>query len=198
MASGRFREDLLARINLWTFQLPGLRERPEDIEPNLAFELERVGDALKIRLTISREASERYLAFARSPAALWSGNFRDFGASVRRMATLCEGGRISVREVEDEVANLKALWRNGEKAADGGGSLVDSLLGAGRAAQLDRFERVQLEDVLRVCRSARSLSEAGRTLFAASRSSRSTTNDADRLRKYLGRYGLSFAEIQTR
>ena len=25
---GRFREDLLARINLWTFRLPGLRERP--------------------------------------------------------------------------------------------------------------------------------------------------------------------------
>jgi transcriptional regulatory protein RtcR len=28
---GRFREDLLARINLWTFSLPGLRSRPEDI-----------------------------------------------------------------------------------------------------------------------------------------------------------------------
>ena len=27
---GRFREDLLARINLWTFSLPGLRARPED------------------------------------------------------------------------------------------------------------------------------------------------------------------------
>ena len=107
VGSGHFREDLLARINLWTFQIPGLRERPEDIEPNLEFELERVGDALKLRLTISREASERYLAFARSPEALWSGNFRDFGASVRRMATLCEGGRISVREVEDEVANLR-------------------------------------------------------------------------------------------
>src|SRR6202522_3987557 len=35
---GRFREDLLARINLWTFSLPGLRARPEDIEPNLDFE----------------------------------------------------------------------------------------------------------------------------------------------------------------
>jgi transcriptional regulatory protein RtcR len=34
---GRFREDLLARINLWTFTLPGLRSRPEDIEPNLQF-----------------------------------------------------------------------------------------------------------------------------------------------------------------
>src|SRR5439155_20463350 len=37
--SGEFREDLLARINLWTFALPGLRERPEDIAPNLQFEL---------------------------------------------------------------------------------------------------------------------------------------------------------------
>ena len=195
--SGHFREDLLARINLWTFQIPGLRERPEDIEPNLAFELERVGDALKVRLTISREASDRYLAFARSPAAAWSGNFRDFGASVRRMATLCEGGRISVREVEDEVANLRGLWRHGEAADGSGASLVEGVLGAARAAQLDRFDRVQLEDVLRVCRSARSLSDAGRTLFAASRSSRSTTNDADRLRKYLARYSLSFADIQT-
>ncbi|HTN89863.1 MAG TPA: sigma 54-interacting transcriptional regulator, partial [Sorangium sp.] len=35
VAAGRFREDLLARINLWTFRLPGLRERVEDIEPNL-------------------------------------------------------------------------------------------------------------------------------------------------------------------
>jgi transcriptional regulatory protein RtcR len=30
--AGRFRDDLLARINLWTFRLPSLRERPEDIE----------------------------------------------------------------------------------------------------------------------------------------------------------------------
>ena len=42
--SGRFREDLLARINLWTFRLPGLRDRKEDIEPNLDFELDRHAD----------------------------------------------------------------------------------------------------------------------------------------------------------
>jgi len=32
---GSFREDLLARINLWIFAMPGLAQRPEDIEPNL-------------------------------------------------------------------------------------------------------------------------------------------------------------------
>ena len=37
VAAGRFREDLYARINLWTYALPGLAQRPEDIEPNLEY-----------------------------------------------------------------------------------------------------------------------------------------------------------------
>jgi transcriptional regulatory protein RtcR len=191
--SGHFREDLLARINLWTFPIPGLRQRPEDLGPNLQFEPERIGDALKVRLTMSREASERYLAFARSPEALWSGNFRDFGASIRRMATLCEGGRISVREVEDELANLRAQWQH-ERGPTAGE--LEQLLSPEQAARLDRFDRVQLADVVSACRAARSLSEAGRGLFAASRAARATSTDGDRLRKYLARFGLSFATVK--
>jgi transcriptional regulatory protein RtcR len=45
---------------------------------------------------------------------------------------------------------------------------------------------------LRVCRASRSLSEAGRTLFSESRKERTTVNDADRLRKYLARFGLDW------
>ena len=150
-----------------------------------------MGDALKLRLTISREASDRYLAFARSPAALWSGNFRDFGASVRRMATLCEGGRISVREVEDEVANLRGAVAARGDGGDAGGSLVER--SAGRRVARRSWIGSSACSWRTCCASAGprgSLSEAGRMLFAASRSSRSTTNDADRLRKYLARYGL--------
>src|SRR5687768_16343507 len=66
VARGGFREDLLARINLWTFRLPGLRERVEDIEPNLEFELEEASRSLGSRFTFSREARERFLGFARS------------------------------------------------------------------------------------------------------------------------------------
>jgi transcriptional regulatory protein RtcR len=198
VVSGQFREDLLARINLWTFLLPGLRERPEDIEPNLEFELERVGDDLKQRLTLSREARERYLSFARSPAALWSGNFRDFGASLRRMATLCEGGRISVAEVDDEIERLRGQWRSepSEQDETAEDDLLERVLEKRQLAALDRFDRVQLEEVVRVCRNARSLSEAGRVLFAASRAARTSTNDADRVRKYLARYGLTLQAIQ--
>jgi transcriptional regulatory protein RtcR len=202
VAGGRFREDLLARINLWTFTLPGLRDRREDIGPNLGYELDRVGDALKIRLTMSSEASERFLAFARSPEASWRGNFRDFSASVRRMATLCAGGRISLEDVDEEITRLRALWRSaaddgsGEEQGGNPSDALERLLGREASLALDRFDRIQLEDVVRVCREAATLSEAGRTLFAASRGKRTSTNDADRLRKYLARFDLSFQTIR--
>ena len=104
----RFREDLLARINLWTYRLPGLRDRPEDIEPNLDYELSQSGHALNLNLTMSREARSRFLAFARSEEASWAGNFRDLSGAVRRMATLCTGGRIGVRDVDEELGRLRA------------------------------------------------------------------------------------------
>ena len=47
-----------------------------------------------------------------------------------------------------------------------------------------------------MCAGAPSLSAAGRTLFNVSRTSRRSQNDADRLRKYLGRHGLSWNDIK--
>jgi transcriptional regulatory protein RtcR len=61
---------------------------------------------------------------------------------------------------------------------------------------LDPFDRVQLAEVVRVCRASRNLSEAGRQLFAVSRTKKETTNDADRLRKYLARFGLDWAGLR--
>jgi transcriptional regulatory protein RtcR len=184
--AGRFRDDLLARLNLWTYRLPGLAERREDIEPNLDFELERWSREQRQRIAFNREARERYLRFAVGAEATWPGNFRDLGASVMRMATLANAGRIQVEAVDEEIARLRSQWRPGEET-----SPLHDLLGE-RVAELDRFDRVQLEDVLRVCAGATSLSHAGRLLFAVSRTQRSSTNDADRLRKYLARFGLDW------
>jgi transcriptional regulatory protein RtcR len=66
----RFREDLLARINLWTFSLPGLRSRPEDLEPNLQFELEQFETRTSHHVTLNKEAREKFLAIRPSPDIL--------------------------------------------------------------------------------------------------------------------------------
>ena len=193
VAQGRFREDLYARLNLWTFYLPGLKERAEDIEPNLDFELDRYARLHGERVTFNREARERYLRFAVSAEATWPGNFRDLGASVTRMATLSSQGRITAEGVDEETRRLARMW--GTSGQREGSQELRAVLGD-LADDIDLFDRVQLSEVLRVCASARSASDAGRTLFHASRAKRTSSNDADRLRKYLKRFDLDFATVQ--
>ena len=189
VAEGRFREDLLARIDLWTFHMPGLRERPEDIEPNLRYELDRHAGKTGDRVAFTGEAQRRFLAFATSAEALWSANFRDLSGAVTRMATLAPAGRITTETVEDECHRLRAAWRDAE--GEETDERLVSVVGEDRAARMDRFDRVQLADVLSVCARHGTLSAAGRELFAESRKGKRSANDADRLAKYLARFGLS-------
>ena len=195
MRDGRFREDLLARINLWTFELPGLQKRREDIEPNVEYELDRFAAATGQNITFNKEGKAAFLAFATSAATVWTANFRDLNSAVKRMATLAPGGRINVPTVKEEVARLEASWRGaGGKGSGETEELLAEILGS-RAEGLDRFDRAQLADVLTVCRESRSLSEAGRVLFAVSRARKKNPNDADRLRKYLARFGLTWQDV---
>lgn len=192
VAAGTFRDDLYARLNLWTFTLPGLADRREDIEPNLDYELDRFAEREGDRVSFNKEARQRYLAFATAPDARWPGNFRDLAASVTRMATLSPKGRIDLDCVEAEIQRLGRLWSS--QSDDGDGPLAEILPPAALAA-IDPFDRVQLAEVVRICRKSRSLSEAGRLLFAASRARRTSANDADRLRKYLARFELDWASV---
>ncbi|HEY4202132.1 MAG TPA: RNA repair transcriptional activator RtcR [Devosiaceae bacterium] len=191
--AGRFRDDLLARLNLWTFSLPPLGERKEDIEPNLDFELRRHAEREGRNATFNREARALYLKFATAPEARWSANFRDLSASVTRMATLAPDGRINEETVLAETDRLTRQWAAGDDAdAD---RMLAGVLGD-RLDQIDPFDRVQLAEVIRICRTSRTASDAGRALFAVSRLAKASANDADRLRKYLSRFGLHFDAVR--
>lgn len=189
---GRFREDLFARINLWTYELPSLAERAEDIEPNLDYLLEKFSAEVGQLVRINKEARQKFMKFASSPEAKWSGNFRDLSASVLRMATLGDSGRITDEVVDAEIKRLNALWG---PPSSGDTRPLPAALSAQQIDELDLFDRLQLESVIKVCRESRSMADAGRRLFSVSRTTRSTTNDSDRLRKYLARFGLDWKTI---
>ena len=200
VAEGRFREDLFARINLWSYTLPGLADRAEDIEPNMDHQLARVGAEIGRAVRFNAEARAAYLRFAKSSEAPWTGNFRDLAASITRLATLAEGDRISVEQVDAEVSRLQWLWQHSAGAEKTGNGFktplaLEGLLSDEQLAAIDCFDRLQLQSVIEVCRSSRSLSEAGRTLFDKSRAQRAVVNDADRLRKYLQKFGLSWDAV---
>jgi len=186
---GRFREDLYARINIWNYPLPALAERREDIEPNITHQLALASQELGRTTRFNKEAHAAYLAYALSPQASWRGNFRDLAASIMRLATLAPQGRITRELADAEIARLQYLWQDERPT-------TTALPAAINADELDLFERLQLEAVINICRQHKSLAAAGRTLYNVSREQLAKPNDSDRLRKYLQKYGLTWADVQ--
>jgi transcriptional regulatory protein RtcR len=95
--------------------------------------------------------------------------------------------------VNEEIERLLVTWRGPIAPCEPDGLAV--VLSPEQRETLDPFDQVQLEHVISVCRRSRSLSEAGRALFHASRAKKASPNDADRLRKYLARFGLDWGAI---
>lgn len=194
--NGHFREDLLARLNLWTYRLPSLRERLEDLEPNLDYELERYAQRKGALVSFNRAARTSYLQFALGHEARWPANFRDLNASVTRMATLAPGGRINVEVVADEVARLRYDWGAGGEAGSDPRGVTAAFLDSTTHARLDLFEHIQLAAIAAACRDSLTLAEAGRRLFDRSREEKRSSNDSHRLRQLLAKYGLDFPRLK--
>ncbi|OTG90217.1 RNA repair transcriptional activator RtcR [Acinetobacter sp. ANC 3832] len=196
--AGRFREDLWARLNTWTFFLPNLKDRSEDLAPNIEFELQRFANVHQRQLRFHSDALQKYLDFAQSSEAIWQGNFRDLTASVTRMATLADRERIGLSEVNSEIQRLKNIWHiQPSKQSKQGFSQLTNILSLEQIAELDEFDRIQLEGVIDICRKSKSMADAGRRLFSVSREQRQSTNDSDRVKKYLAKFGLIWADIMS-
>ncbi|MBQ3287927.1 MAG: RNA repair transcriptional activator RtcR [Kiritimatiellae bacterium] len=198
VADRKFREDLLSRINLWSFNLPGLAERREDIEPNLTYELARFAEKSGKHISFSKEARKLFMDFALSPSNRWPGNFRDLNAMIVRMATLSDGGRITEEVVATEIARSSSGAQTGTaSSADAiDGKTLAALLGKDYAMRFDDFDLVQFAHVAAVCRASDTAADAAKKLFAVSRMAKKSNNDSDRLTKYLSRFGVKFKDIK--
>lgn len=189
--AGRFREDLFARINIWHYDLPSLAQRREDIEPNITHQLALVSQELGRTTRFNAQAKAAYLAFAVSEQAVWQRNFRDLASSIMRLATLAPQGRISLELVAAEIERLKWSWQPLDVLHQSSCRLPEKV----QAAKLDDFDRMQLENVIQVCRQHKNLAAAGRVLFNVSRLTKDKPNDSDRLRKYLAKFGLTWNDV---
>ena len=187
---GSFRQDLLARIDLWNYVLPDLQNRPEDIESNIEFEMKEFSKDKKfVQTRFEIKAKKHFLNFAKQEAT-WPGNFRDLKKAVIRLCTLSENGRITLSRVKEEMDRLQLSWDKLEKGDQPAG---DENLDISQFKNLDLFDQIQLKGVVKVCRQHSTAAEAGRVLFSKSRSGK---NDSDRLRKYLKRFDLDWEQVK--
>ncbi len=160
VAQGRFRRDLLYRLNVYPIRIPPLRERPQDIEP-LARHLIRRFAAQHGKHTIG--LSDRALEAMQRHA--WPGNVRELENLIERGVILVASGtRIDVQHL------FPGYQTAPEAVVDGSGRLrrppcegIDALFDAVRARGLDLD---QLEQAL----MAEALRRAGGNQTAAARS----------------------------
>lgn len=192
---GTFREDLLARINIWTYTLPSLAERREDIAPNLDYELAKYTRHYRKKIRFNKDAKTTYLAFANDSHSPWHSNFRDLNASVIRMATLAEQGIIKTTQVDQEIQRLNNDWS--QHSSDIIDEETQNIMAAFPVlSTIDVFDQVQLIHVIKVCRHSKNQAEAGRKLFSESRKQKSKPNDSHRLGQYLKKYQLTFSMLK--
>ena len=91
---GRFREDLLYRLNTVEIKLPPLRERREDIMPLAMHYLSHFRGRYQKDITGFDRSAEQALA-----SHLWPGNVRELGHSIERGVLMSEGTTMSARDL---------------------------------------------------------------------------------------------------
>jgi len=112
VAEGKFREDLLYRLNVVPIDVPPLRERVADIPLLVEYFIDRFGKkAGKKFRTIDRKSLGLLQAYH------WPGNIRELQNVIERAVILCEGDPFSVDEtwlrLELPVARSRRSTLNG-------------------------------------------------------------------------------------
>ena len=193
VANGAFREDLLARIDIWHWQLPALKDRLEDLEANIDFELRQQARLHNKQVRFNKSARDRYLSFAQSAEATWSSNFRDLNASITRMVTLSESGRIDENNVQEEIERLRQRWQGSTQEKTG--IRLEQYISSEKLATIDQFDQAQLQHVIGVLKESKSMADAGRKLFDVSRLGKKSVNDSHRVRVFLKRFGIEPLDV---
>ncbi len=135
---GRFREDLLYRLNVIQIEIPPLRERTEDVsllaERFLAF--------------FGRKNRRDFQGFAEDAletlrAYEWPGNVRELSNVVERAAILCRTDRVGVEYLPERISQSTAAVKLGDPV---------------------NLAKIEEEHIRRVLASTKSLQEAAEIL----------------------------------
>jgi two-component system, NtrC family, response regulator AtoC len=111
MREGRFRQDLLYRLNAVTLHLPPLRERREDILPLARYFSERMAQSSGVPC----------ISFTRDTVRLlenydWPGNIRELENAIVRAAALCDQA-VRPEDLPERVRSFKGVAAEPKPAA---------------------------------------------------------------------------------
>ncbi|MDT7688707.1 MAG: hypothetical protein QOE46_1466 [Acidobacteriota bacterium] len=134
-SDGRFRADLLYRINSFQINLPPLRERPEDVEPIAHHLLKQLAG------TNAPELLPETLDALKSYA--WPGNVRQLRNTLERAVLLANDARITTAELPPEIVSPPLIFRPVATGTDATGARTQAQQ-AGGTPPLREVERQQI------------------------------------------------------
>jgi two-component system nitrogen regulation response regulator NtrX len=147
--AGRFREDLLFRLEVLPIRMPPLRERREDIPLLVEHALQRLRKRQGMRPPrFSREALDALQGYA------WPGNVRELMNVVERLAILVAGPEVQPGDVAAVLPRADLSHPSGPAYED-----EDT---RGLRERLDAYERELISGALRA--AGGNVAEAGRRL----------------------------------
>ena len=120
--AGRFRADLLYRLNIVEFCLPPLRERRSEISELAEFFTAKF--AAQAGQSVPRLAPETIRALESYD---WPGNVRELRNALQRGATLCTDGLIQPSDLPEAIAALSPQWDSTDELAAVATGPVDHL-----------------------------------------------------------------------
>ncbi len=103
VARGRFREDLLYRLNVIQIQVPPLKERRDDIPLLVRHFLEKYSkEEGKSQIELSPEVWKIFYDYS------WPGNVRELENVIERAVVLCSDNTITPQDLPEELVGAEA------------------------------------------------------------------------------------------
>jgi DNA-binding NtrC family response regulator len=134
MKGGQFREDLYYRLNVFSVQIPPLRERRDDIPPLVEHFIRNSSIVPKRTITVSPEAMDVLQKYT------WPGNVRELENVIERALILCDGGVVEPEHLPLGVRLTPSIDPGGDE---------NELL------ELEEVERRHIQRVLAMCKGHR-------------------------------------------
>jgi DNA-binding NtrC family response regulator len=149
ITSGRFREDLWFRLNVFPITIPPLRQRREDIPALVHHFIDRKSVVLKLaeRPVLAPGAIDRLIAYD------WPGNVRELENELRRVFILeseyeFEAQPAAMPSPDSGSLRMEAIERNAIlkalEATRGNKSKAAEMLGMARRTFYDKLEKYQI------------------------------------------------------
>jgi DNA-binding NtrC family response regulator len=133
IGAGKFREDLLYRINVITLSVPSLCERPEDIPLLVDYFLKNRVRPHELKM-IEPKALELLMKYN------WPGNVRELENVIERASILCEENHICVEDIALPIGKRTGLFK--EPAFAAGSPQI------GSAVSIHEIEKIHIAGVL--------------------------------------------------